>query len=299
MLIDQDILLATSEAIPNAGAVSGGLGGNSITGVAATPKIFDLARTDSPNGMSYDQLSSTLLEARVIINTSFTQTAADHTVEFQLVTMHIDPLLLTAATTSGRLTSVATVTVATTGIATLTGHGLGLGTPVYFSSVTGGGGDLNADTMYYVVPLTVDTIGFAGTFADALAGTLVTPSAAVTASVLEFLPQVHLTTGAIPVAFLKQGIFLSGRTIIGGMSGVGKTGDSYTGGARIPQGMIHHIGDSVGGAGGPLFPTVGRYLVPRILVAGGAADTTGRYSIALGLATGSGERHYPSGIDIQ
>jgi len=300
MLTDNALLFATNEAPPNQGADPGGLGGNTITGVADSAHYIDLG-SESAGQIGYAQLSSTELELRIQIDTSFGVTNPTGTIEFALVSMPILPSLLSGGLTSGKLTGILSVTVVvgTPGVITLTGHGLALGTPFFFLSGSGGSGTAT-NTIYYAIPLTANTFAFATSFANALAGTGVAQSSANFASaVIQFLPQTHVTTGPLRTVFLNAGVQISANSVTGYMSGQGKILAPYSGATPKPAGMAQHIVNNVGASAAPFVPSVGRYLCLHVYAKTVSAGTTGRYSAQLGMSTGSGERNYRSGFIAQ
>lgn len=295
MLIDKAILFAENEAPPNGGVDPGGLGGNTITGVAASAHYIDLG-AEAGGRIGYDQISATELELRVRINTGFGATNPQGTIEFQLVSMPILPSLLSNGVTSGKLTGILSVTVATgtPGVVTLANHGLSLGTPFFFIAGSGGSGTAT-NTLYYAIPITANTFAFATSFANALAGTGVAQSSAnFTGGAIQFFPQTHLTTGPIRTVFLSAGLQLSANSVKGYMSGQGKIQAPYAGATPQPLGMAQHLGTGFDGANGAFVPSVGRYLCLNVYAKTVGAGTTGRYSAELGIKTSSGERNFLS-----
>jgi len=299
MFTDLDIILATAEAVPHGGVIPGGLGGNTISGVAGTPYYIDMSRADNPLGQGIDQLAVSKLELNVTITTAFT-VGPDSYAEFQLVSLPINPTLLTAATTSGRLTHLAAaVTTASDDSVTIAGHGLPVGTPVYLSALATTTG-IAVDTIYYVVPISASKFGLASTLALALAGTVLTLTNNGTCTV-EFFPMVHVTTGQVWSEFLKLGAQFVGRSIPGAVNGAGNLRATYAGETLQPVGASAQPSTSLGGgAGTAVVAAPGKFLVPRVLLSGGTnIDTTGRYSLALCCDAGQGQRHFPVGSEIK
>ena len=298
MIADFNLILATEEAVPNGGAVPGGLGGNSITGVSTTPYFIDMLRADNPLGDGIDQLPTSELELNVTITTAF-GIGPNAMAEFQLVSLPINPTKLTPATTSGRRTYfLGASTAASDDSVTIAAHGLPRGTPVYLSALATTTGP-TTNTLYYAVPLSADKFGLATSLANAVAGEIVTMTGNGTCTV-EFFPYVHLTTGMIWGGFLGAGAQFIGRSIPGGPVGGGDHVAPYAGADALPLGAQVQPSTALGGGGGAAtMAAPGRFLVPRVFVFNATVSTAGRYSMALGHAAGLGQRNYPIGSEIK
>lgn len=302
MFTDNAIVLATTEAVPNGAATPGGLGGNSITGVAATPFTIDMAQSSNPIGIGLDDIGNSELELNVTITTSFTTTSPVATLEWQLVSMPINPTLLTSATTSGKLLSLAgVVTDSTADTFAIASHGLALGTPFYLSAVATTT-NISTNTLYFAIPTGSGTFKAATSFANAIAGTGVDLQTGNGTATVVFLPAIHLTTGPVPTVFLKAGARVSGRSfrqlpVVGG-----KLVAPYSGATPMPLGAAVQptattTGAGAGGAGGTaVVRTPGRYLALNVVAAGANSDTTGRYSVQLGLQVQNSQVHFPMGM---
>lgn len=299
MIADSNLILATNELVPHGGAAPGGLGGNTITGVPATPYSIDMLRADNPLGDGIDQLPTSELELEVTITSSFSfgGVGTNAMAEFQLVSMPIDPTKLQPATTSGRQTYLANaVTAASDDSVTIAGHGLPLGTPVYMSAQASSGLSLN--TLYFVVPLSADKFGLATSLANAVAGTILNLTTGT--CTVQFFPYVHMTTGMIWSGFLNAGARFIGRAVPGAIGGGGDHVAPYAGADALPLGAQVQPSTSLGGGTGTAAVAApGRFLVPRVFVFNAAVGTAGRYSMALGVNAGSSQRHYPIGSQIK
>jgi len=299
MIADINLILATAEAVPNAGAAPGGLGGNTITDVADTPYTIDMLRADNPLGDGIDQLPTSELELDVTITTSF-NVGPNAMAEFQLVSMPIDPTKLSAAGTSGRLTQLASAaTTASDNSVTITGHGLALGTPVYLSALATTTGP-STNTLYYAVPLSADKFGLATSLANAVAGTPLVSMSGNGSCTIQFFPYVHMTTGMIWGGFLNAGARFIGRAVPGAIGGGGDHVAPYAGADALPLGAQVQPSTSLGGGTGTATVAApGRFLVPRVFVFNASVSSAGRYSMALGVNAGSSQRNYPIGSRIK
>lgn len=299
MIADLNLILATAEAIPNGGAAPGGLGGNTISGVATTPYSIDMLQADNPLGDGIDQIAASKLELNVTVTTAFPN-GPNSMCEFQVVSMPINPLALSNATTSGKLISGSfTSTIGTSLFTTSVAHNMPLGTPVYISSLGTTTGP-STNTIYYVIPLSSTTFQIATTLANALAGTAVTLGGTTASVVFQFFPYVHVTTGMIWSSFLGAGSQWIGRSIPGAVNGAGDHIAPYAGADALPVGVQVQPSTSLGGGTGTaVVAAPGRYLLPRVFVFNAAAGTTGRYSLALGVDAGEGQRYFPVGSQIK
>jgi hypothetical protein len=305
MIADLNLIMATAEAVPNAGAAPGGLGGNTITGGA--PYFIDMLQADNPLGDGIDQVAVSKLELNVTITTSFPEgtiagvTYGPHGMaEFQLVSLPINPLLLSNATTSGKLISGSfSSTVGTNLFTTSAAHNMPLGTPVYISALGVTTGPV-LNKLYYVIPLSATTFQIASTLANALAGTAVPLGGEDSSVVFQFFPMVHVTTGMLWSSWLKAGAQFVGRTVPGAVNGGGDHVAPYAGADALPLGVQTQPGTGLGGGGGTaIVAAPGRYLLPRVFVFNANVGTTGRYSMALGVDAGLGQRHFPVGSQIK
>lgn len=190
MITDNGLRLATAEVTPNGGAAPGGLTAASValntdpSGLTSSQRIFN----------SIGDGERMLLNFNVI--TAYACGTFAATIEFQLISLPIIASLLTNATTSGKRTHIAALpTVAATNQFTLVGHGLPLGTPIYFSTVTTTTG-IVTNVIYYVIPNGADSFQVATTLANALAGTAVvlTNNGSVT---MEFVATIHASSGSL------------------------------------------------------------------------------------------------------
>lgn len=301
MITDNAIIMATAEAVPNGAATPGGLGGNTITGVAATPYTIDLQQASNPIGIGIDDLGSVDLELNVNITTAFTTTSPVATLEFQLVSMPINPTLLTSATTSGKLLSLAgVVTSLANDTFTIANHGLALGTPFYCSEIATSTG-ITTNTLYFAVPTGANTFKAATSLANALAGTIVNITGAGdgTATVV-FMPVVHATTGPIQTVFLKAGARLLGTSLRQSPMIGGRLVAPFAGETPRPLGASIMPGTGTGGgAGAAVVKAPGRYLALLVIAAGANSDTTGRYSVQVGKNVANILAHYPVGSEIR
>tara|TARA_Y100000593_G_scaffold91766_1_gene181502 strand:- start:622 stop:1473 length:852 start_codon:yes stop_codon:yes gene_type:complete len=278
MYIDKNLILATSEAPPDAGAVAS-LGADSVA------LGIDLAHDHTSCGIGISELSSSEMELEIQIDTSF-GIAANLTCDFQLVSL---PIMsgLANATTEGKHTNVVTGTVAyADDLVDISSHGLPLGTPCYFSAGSGGSG-LATNTIYYTTEHSDDGNSFklATTFANAVAGTAINHgSADFTGSTLEFIPYIHASTGPISGAFLNAGNRFTARCQPFSM------GPSPA--SVIPNATSQTSLTPYGVSGGGLAPTPGRYLALRY--DGTTLGTDGRISAHLAINTQEGQKYFPT-----
>ena len=80
------------------------------------------------------------------------------------------------AADTGSNTATVTITIATPGVVTWTGHGLTTGTPVFFTTTGALPTGITASTTYYVIAVDANTFQIATTAANAYAGTAVNTS---------------------------------------------------------------------------------------------------------------------------
>lgn len=194
MFVDTGLRLATAEVTPNGGAAPGGLGAASVA-LALDPSGLTTSLRSFADIGSGERL---LLNFNV--DTAFTCATFGATLEFQLVSLPINATLLTSAATSGKTLTITGLTVpAATDVVTVAGHGLPLGTPVYFSAGAGGTG-LAQNTIYYTVPVDANTFKLAASLANALAGTTIDQTVAdFAAATLVFIPTIHAASGLLPL----------------------------------------------------------------------------------------------------
>jgi hypothetical protein len=199
MITDNGLRLATAEVTPNGGAAPGGLGAASVT----------LALDPSGVGAQIRRAFADIGSGRKIglninITTGFTCATFGATLELQLVSIPILASALTNAATSGKLLSLAAVltaatdTVSTGASGSLVGHGLPTGTPVFLTSLATTTGVAN-NTIYYVIANGLDTFQLATSLANALAGTAIDLLTGDGTAVVNFIPTVHASTGALPL----------------------------------------------------------------------------------------------------
>ena len=306
MLTDSAMRLATLESIPNGGASPGGLGGNSVTGVAATPYYIDTASTQAL-GMSLSDLASCEdLEMSVSIGTGFTGLAPG-TLEFRLVSLPILPTSLTSATTSGKTVTITGLTAAfgTDLITTASGLNLPVAQPVYFTGTQGTTTGLIVNTVYYLVPISATTYKIATTPANAILGASTAGAsgcidigvADITVAMV-FIPFIHATTGPILTAFLQPGARFCARVQPFSISPNGKL--ALGGGQTVPQPIGSVYGSGVGVGGGVttnIAMVPGRYLCLQVVPS--ATLSAGTYTVDLALNTQAGLRHTQSGFEVR
>lgn len=311
MIIDNATIFATTEPLPN-GAVAGGSGapisvfcGNVTGAAAATPITIDLAQSGNPLGIGYDEIGSSHFELGVQVTTSFTTTSLLATVEFQLVSSPINPALLTSATTSGKLLSLASVvTNSTNDTFTINNHGLALGTPFYLSALATTTGLTTNTVLYYAVPTDANNFKAATSLANAQAGTVVDMLTGNGTATVVFMPVIHATTGAIPTVFLKAGARFIGTTMRQTHSSFGKFTASYANGPVLPLGAMTIPSTLTGGGIGSPANAIsmrapGRYLALVTVLAGANSDTTGRFSVQAAKNQANGLAFYPTGLDVR
>lgn len=295
MITDKVLIFATDEAVPDAGA--GGMGGNTISGVAGTPHYVDLGADDNPLGVGISQIGFAKLEMKVAVTTDFT-TGPNVLTEFQLISVPILPTLFAAGTTSGRRMNVSATGDVTDNDFDLAAHGFPMGTPVYISSlgtVTGP----STNTIYYISPKSSGAFAISTTYANAIAGTHVSLGGSDSAVVFEVFPYVHATTGPVWAEFINGPTVLTGRSVPGINAPVGKLVAPYSGATRLPAGASAPPSTSQGGGGEvPYLPNPGRYLAMRVYASGAGLDTTGRYSVAVGLEAGEANRYFQPGLEV-
>lgn len=185
-----------------------------------------------------------------------------------------------AYTTSQPLTilggTAITCTSATPCVATLTAHGMSVGTEVFLGGTAPTG--LATATVYYVSNVTANTFTFSTTYANAILGTALASSSTGTSVTLSpFVVQVA-STGALGYATwnlaLTQGSYTTLAPRIKGQ--IGSTGNTKVGSETIPR---------------------GRYLT--ILYSVGTAALTGGTFIAdLVMDSADGRKFYPTGVSI-
>lgn len=193
MYQDTQLRLATAEVVPNAGAAPGGIGPD----LAAAPYL--------PHGgiegfleNAGDLAKASALAVSFDIDTAYESDTYGSTLEFQVVSLPIEASLLDAATGTGQSLSIASVTLTdSTDAATIVGHGLPLGAPVYLTALnlTTGVAD---NVTYWVIPIDADNFQLAASQADALAGTELPLTTNGTATV-NFMPVVHASSGSIGI----------------------------------------------------------------------------------------------------
>jgi hypothetical protein len=101
-------------------------------------------------------------------------TSSNGTVDLFLTRRGAANLRLGAADAAGSAT--VTITIATPGVVTWSGHGLSTGTPVIFSTTGALPTGITAGTTYYVIAVDTNTFRIATSLANALAGTAVNTS---------------------------------------------------------------------------------------------------------------------------
>lgn len=284
MYQDNGLILASAETIPTDAVAR--LNAGSVT--AAIDRAGTL-----PNGLGIADIGPTDLELAVDITTSVTSGTAGATLDFRLVSLHVNPTKLTSS--SGRPLTIASVAgdiadadPAIADAFTVTAHGLPLGTPIFFSSIVNITG-ITASTVYFVVPVSANTFHIATTMANALAGTIVDLTGADGTVTVNFIPYVHASTSPIQLPFLTAGNRLVVCTSVGHVGPTSKLLAPYSGATPIPLGATN-IGTTT-------VPTPGRYL--GLMTIPSAAITAGAFSASLGINTQLGRRYPPSGFIVQ
>lgn len=281
MYTDLNLLLASSEVLPNGGAAPGGLNATAVT------LALDVGGSNALGDVLISDLATSLLELAVNVTTAFTSGTDNASVEWRLVSLPIALSLLTNATTSGKRTHVAAAVTATgsPGTITIAGHGLAIGTPVYLSALaTTTGPSIN--TVYYVIPLTANTFALATSFANALAGTGVAFATGAGTCTVEFIPYVHATTGPILRPFLAAGNRFVAR--------VSPFSDGPNSKTAVPTGQTARQAYGVGPTNAP---TAQRYLALQCVPS--ATITAGAFSANLVANANTGRRYQPSALEIR
>lgn len=301
MIIDQGLILADAEAVPNAGEGPGGITNTSEV------LAFDLGTNHATAGIVHSDPSVSELELVIDVTTSFTTAEptllADVTVAFELISMPI-PLanLRDCASGIGKDTFSDVTTTAATDTWDLVSnnvHSLAVGTPCFVDTLTTTTTPA-VDTMMYVSAEALTTTAWevTATRATALSGGTATIITTNGSALVQWFPFIHATTGGIPLSALQAGSRYVARV------------QPYNQQATTVNATQVGIGNAPYGSGkgipttAPAWqPVCNRYLALRCLVGAKwatAADsgTVGRFSANLVVNGATGERHFPTAVQV-
>jgi hypothetical protein len=262
--------------------------------VGSNHVIIDMAQPNNPLGIGIDDIGSSELELNVSIDTAFTAADPSVAVEWHLVSLPINPTVLTPG-----LSHKASVVTNGSGFA-IPSHNMPLGAPFYIDSLSTTTG-ISDNVLYYAVPVDANAIKPATTLANAIAGTTLTMANTGTATV-RTMPTMHLTTSRVPAVFLKQGLRITGRSFRQLPYVGGKLAAPYAGATPQPLGSAYISSLAKGGGGssatGFAVRVPNRYLCLSTIVTGQSlsASNPGRFSAQLSLASPSSQVNYPVGM---
>lgn len=295
MYTDNLLLLASSETL------SGQNGGNTCLGEQSVNLVLDTNSLSPGGGLNslgnlghMDELELSVTATADVVATSATDPA--RTLEVQLVSLPISLSLLadgSGGATAGKLTSIASVvTNSTNDDLTINGHGLPLGTPIFLTSIATTT-NISANVVYYVVPTGVNTFRLALNLANALAGTTIDLQTGNGTATVNFIPFIHMTTGAIPIPALGAGQRYIARNNPYALGLSGR--QALLGGSSVTQAL--GAGPSVATATATYFvPQAGRYLALRYVASN--AITAGAITAVLSPQTGEGRSYTPSAFVV-
>jgi len=300
MYTDLGLRLATAEALQlqNAGVL-----GTPTIGADSATLALDQSGVTTAIRAARDIGAGHRMSLAINVDvTPITAAGHDSTLEIQLISMPIAATVLDAATTEGFLHGIAAVvTTAATDIFTVVGHGLALGTPVWFSAVATTTG-IVVDRVQYVIPISVDTFQVANTLALAIAGTQVVLTLNGTVD-LEFIATIHASTGSLRLfdeigGTVHGGMLVQGhRTHIPLKPLTAMTGQqSLSPGQTLaqPHGSSPGTTDDVNLIGAT--PQRFYYLnyLASVTITGGAVTV----DLVLGSGEGDSLTYYPTGVEV-